>query len=201
MEERGESQQNNASRISCICSTTAKHAPRRASRSHASRKPATQRNLRPESGTGGIAGPSVGRRAPDFRSVVPSPENSIVVVFGEFWPKEPPVIKQVYCVRKIRVGWCLFEPQFVAFWNWFLREEKPKLWQLLIFGCPIFVDFLKIIIFAWWNYIWVSINSSSSSSSSFALRYPFFNVKWQGHGVTHPLLKFWSSKRKIQIAL
>jgi hypothetical protein len=167
MEERGESQQNNASRISCTLSTTAKHAPRRASRSHASRKPATQRNLRPESGTGGIAGPSVGRRTGLSVGGPVAGKLDCCGIWG-LLAQEPPVIKQVYCVRKIRVGWCLFEPQFVAFWNWFLREEKPKLWQLLIFCSPIFVDFLKIIIFAWWNYIWVSINSSSSSS--FALR-------------------------------
>jgi hypothetical protein len=82
-----------------------------------------------------------------------------------------------------------------------LREEKPKLWQLLIFCCPIFVDFFEDYNFCMVKLYLSFHNSSSSSSSSFALRYPFFNVKWQGHGVTHPLLKFRSSKRKIQIAL
>jgi hypothetical protein len=53
-----------------------------------------------------------------------------------------------------------------------LKIEKPKLWHLLIFVCPIFVEFFEDYNFCMVK-LYLSFHNSSSSSSSFALRYPF----------------------------
>ncbi len=62
---------------------------------------------------------------------------------------------------------------------WNLRLVTELLYYLEGFLVS-FRGFFEDYIFAWWNYL-------SFHNSSFALRI-FFNVKWQGHIVTHPLL-------------
>jgi hypothetical protein len=99
-----------------FCQQSAKHAPRRASRSLASRKPATQRNMRRESGTGAIAGPTVRQARRSFGRSSRRLQNSVVEWSWGGWWNNNRRLSKGYIVRgKIRVVVFCLNHNFVAF--------------------------------------------------------------------------------------
>ncbi len=132
MEERGESQQNNASRISCVLSTTAKHAPRRPSRAPAHQE-SPQRNA--TCGRNQRTGALPDRRsagAPDFRSVVPSPEKLGCCGLWDFGPRTAGYQMGILWEEDPSCGVCL-NHNLLHFENW-----KAKIVAFVDFCLPNF---------------------------------------------------------------
>jgi hypothetical protein len=76
--------------------------------------------------------------APDFRSVVPSPENSIVVVFGNFGPRTAGYQTGILCEERSELGGVCLNHTICCILKLIFERGKAKIVAIVDFLLPNF---------------------------------------------------------------